>query len=443
MNWMLVVMVLLLAVGMLMALNALFSALETATLTINRQTLRSQESSGDSRAAEALRLFAQPSRILSGALLGKFITLLLAAGFLKTALRYWLPLMLPASGLPPQLWWLSSSSFWTFVLLVPVFLVCGELIPRQWCRSRPNAVLRLASPLPARLISAWLIPVGWISRGLSRMFGALGLHGWLEPAGLTREDLRAFVEASEDAPVASAPGHQRRMIRSILSLNATLVREVMRPLGKVVAIRLGEMTPARMLDFARQHSYTRFPVYRERMIDLLGFVNIYDLLSEDLEGKQLEEYLQDSLFVPETATVATLLHEFIRHKTQCAVVFDEHGSCSGWVTREDVLEQIVGDLDSESDPAMKLVEKEADGILRVDPRLDLDDLARLYDIALEKIHCETVGGYVYSVLGRVPYPGERIYLRRWILEVHEVDRHIIRLVRFIRRPTTLPSEPES
>jgi putative hemolysin len=443
MNWMLVAAGLLAAVGVLMVLNALFSALETATLTINRQTLRSQEAAGNTRATVALQLFAQPSRILSGALLGKFITLLLAAGFLKTALRYWLPLVLSPWQLAPQLWWLSSSSLWTFLLLTPVFLVCGEMIPRQWCRTRPNAVLRLSSPIPARLISAWLIPAGWISRGLSRMFGALGLRGWLEPAGLTREDLRAYVEASEETPPASAPGHQRRMIRSILSLNTTLVREVMRPLGKVVAIRLGEMTPAQMLDFARRHSYTRFPVYRERMIDLLGFVNIYDLLSEDLEGKRLEEYLQDALFVPETATVATLLHEFFRQKTQCAIVFDEHGSCSGWVTREDVLEQIVGDLDSESDPAMRLVQKEADGVLQVDPRLDLDDLARLYDIVLEKIHCETVGGYVYSVLGRVPYPGERIYLRRWILEVIEVDRHIIRSVRFIRRPTTLPAALES
>jgi len=230
------------------------------------------------------------------------------------------------------------------------------------------------------------------------------------------------------------------MIRSILLLSGTLVREVMRPIGEVVAIRLGEMTPRQMIEFARRHKLTRFPVYRERMIDLIGYINIYDLLVENPEGKTLEEYLQEALFVPETARVDILLQEFLRRKTQCAIVFDEHGSCSGWVTREDLLKQIVGDLDAEGDPALQQLQEEAAGVYRVDPRMDLDDLNRLLDISLEKIHCDTVGGYIYSVLGRVPARGERIYLRRWILEVVEVEGHILGSIRLIRRPQILPRQ---
>jgi len=436
--WTLVVL-LLLGTAALIALAGWLAAVETASLTANRQMLRTLEASGDPDAADALHLLTNTRRILAGSLLGTLLALLASAGLLKMALSIVLPRLLESITLPSDLWWLASSSLWTALLLAPAYLLLAELLPRQWCRHRPDAFLRLSAGPLRWILTGWMPAAERLARLLGRLLRLIGLQGGLEPIRLTREDLRDLVEESVEPDLPSSPGTQRGMIRSILSLEQTLVREVMRPIGQVVAIRLGEMTPPQVIVLARRHNYTRFPVYRERMIDLIGYINVYDLLAEDdLEGMRLEDFLHEALFIPETARVDTLLNEFIRQKTQSAIVFDEHGTCSGWVTREDILEEIVGDLDIEGDPALLRIEKQAEGVYVVDPELDIDDLNRLLDISMEKLHSETVGGFVYSVLGRVPSPGERIYLRRWILEVGETDHHIIRSIRMLRRPERLP-----
>lgn len=441
-TWDLLAILLLAGTGAFLLLGGWLAAVESASLTANREVLRTLEASGDPDAADALRMLANARRILAGSFMGSLVALLASAGLLRTALTILLPRILNTVDLPPALWWLSSSALWTVLLLVPAYLFFGELLPRQWCRRRPDSFLRLSSGPMRWVLALWLPIADSYTRLLSRALRAIGLQGGLEPVRLTREDLRDLVEdASEDEAESSLPGTPRGMIRSILSLQQTLVREVMRPIGQVVAIRLGDMTPRQVIEFARRHSFTRYPVYRERMIDLIGYINIYDLLAGDLEGTRLEDFLHEPLFLPETARADTLLHEFMRQKTQCAIAFDEHGSASGWVTREDVLEEIVGDLDVEGDPAMRRIRQEAEGIYLVDPGLDVDDLNRLLDVSMDKLHCETVGGYVYSVLGRVPLPGERIYLRRWILEVVEIDHHIIRSLRLFRRPERLP-DPE-
>ncbi len=440
MDWSIVLFALVLIL-FLIGLSGVLSALESASLTANRQVLRTLEAAGDPSASEALAMLANTRRILAGSLTGTLFAPILAAGLLKMLLAQVLPRVFVADTLPPGLWWVASSTLWTFLLLPPLFLVLSEWLPRQWSRQHPDSFLRI-SAMKVRWLAAWWFPVAeFLARLLSFGLRRIGLQGGLEPVRLTRQDLRDLLEEPTEVAEAASPGTQRGMIRSILSLGGTLAREVMIPLGQVMAIRLGEMSPTQALAFARRHRYTRYPVYRERMIDLIGFINIYDLLSEDLENARLEDFIHEALFMPETARVDVLLHEFIRHKTQCAIVFDEHGTCSGWVTREDVLEEIVGDLDIEGDPALLRIRKEDDGIFSLDPEMDIDDLNRLLDISLEKLHSDTVGGYVYSVLGRVPLPGERIYLRRWILEVVEMDRHIIRSLRLLRRPEKL-SAPE-
>ncbi|GEM_PF-453032 len=441
MSWLAAILFVGVALAALAAWAGLFTALEAALLGVNRQALHDREEEGDSRAAAALALFARPRRILGASLVTNLLALLLAAGLVQMWFEMDSPLKTWRESLPDSIAWLLGPVFWAVVILTPLFLLVAEIIPRRWSRAHAQGSLWVGNRFIHPLVRRWLLVAGALIQPLSALFRRMGLAGALEPVRLTREDLQALVEFSpshKPSAAAAAPESQRGMIQSILAMGETLVREVMRPLGEVVAIRLGEMTPEQMIEFARRHPYTRYPVYRERMIDLIGYINVYDLVSEDLEGRRLEEFLHDALYVPETARLDTLLEEFIRQKTQCAIVFDEHGTCSGWVTREDMFEVILGDLNVEGDPGLLHIRQENESNWLVDPRIDLDHLNRLFDISLEKIHCETLGGYVYSVLGRVPVPGERIELRRWTIEVVEMDHHIIRCIRLFRRPETLP-----
>lgn len=429
----------------LLLFAALFSALETAALSANRHLIRARAEEGDPAATRALRLLANTHGVVAASVAGILISLLLSVGMFHTFFidtRDWI---LAQKVLPGSLAFLASPSLWTLIILPPIFLIASEFIPRRWCRNRPDALLAMLRGPLYPVISWWVSSTGWLARVIAFVLNLVGLRGGLEPLRITREDLHALVAEPDSAGpestqlADSVDTARRRMIRSILSIRDTLVREVMRPIGEVVAVRIGDMTPRQLLDFSRALPYTRYPVYRDRLIDFIGWINLYDVLSDDTEGKRIEEYLREALFVPETAPVDMLLREFVRQKTQCAIVFDEHGTCSGWVTREDVLNQIVGNMTATGDPALALVRQTGPDTFEVDPRIDVDDLNRVLDVHMEKNHCETVRGFIYARLGRVPQSGERIVLRNYLLEVAELDRHVVRKVILHRRPVEAPA----
>ncbi len=253
-----------------------------------------------------------------------------------------------------------------------------------------------------------------------------------------REDgLLMLVGGAEEAlpprEATEASGHEesrteREMIRAIQRLDKTLVREVMRPLNKVTAVALNNLTPERFLALARRTGYTRFPVYYDQVTNLIGYLNVHDFLERPALPRDVRQLVHPALFIPEVARVDAALQEMLRTKNQIAICFDEFGGCSGLLSREDIIEEITGEIMDEYDRPELKIQKLGDHYL-VDGAADLDDLEESLGLDLPRENCDTLAGYVYHRLSRIPRRGEGFEQEGWRIVVAQLEKHRIRRLR--------------
>ena len=246
------------------------------------------------------------------------------------------------------------------------------------------------------------------------------------------EEVEAYIEVGEREGILEAS--EGEMMRSIVDLDETCVREIMTPRPDIVALpREATLAEARRVLIEAGHS--RIPVYRKSIDDVVGVLHARDVLRawRDAEERApIEGYLREAMFVPETMSVADLLAE-MRVRTHIAMVVDEYGGVSGLVTLEDLLEEIVGEIRDEHDhPEEAAIREEGGGLWVVNAATHVDELARLFDIDLGARDFDTVGGLVVSSFGRVPSVGEAIEAHGLLLQVLRADRRRILQVRISR-----------
>jgi CBS domain containing-hemolysin-like protein len=201
---------------------------------------------------------------------------------------------------------------------------------------------------------------------------------------------------------------EREMIQRVFDLSETVVREMMVPRIDMVCIE--ESTPiADLLRLLREKRHSRIPVYRERIDNIVGFLHIKDLVrqAEELQTLQLQDIIRPAHFVPETKRADDLLSDMRARRIHLAIVVDEYGGTAGLVTLEDVIEEVVGEIQDETDKEQPLLVRLADGSLRVDAKIDLDDLNERLEVTLPAAEYDTLGGFLYSLAGRIPQPGDR------------------------------------
>ncbi len=308
----------------------------------------------------------------------------------------------------------------TLVLVVPLHLLFVFAVPRFLGR-RITLSTDAELPVWVRHFHRALHPLSVISRQASRLW-----HGLLLPHyHLTKNDVVALVthldleDEEEDAADADTVKHdteeeeetdEEEIIYNLLDLENTLVREVMKPINSVVAIRLEGATLKRLYALSRRTGYSRFPVYHDRIVDLVGYVNVYDALNSSDSDCDLEGLIEAPFFVPEFMRVSELLTEFRRREKHAAVVVDEYGGSSGWITREDVLEEIVGEIEDEFDARRNRIYPCEDGSYLIEGSLDIDDLAEELDLEIEDAEpqYDTVAGFILMRLGRIPVFGDSV-----------------------------------
>lgn len=227
---------------------------------------------------------------------------------------------------------------------------------------------------------------------------------------------------------------ERRLLQSIVDFGGTIVREVMTPRPDIVAIR-EDATLDELRARFREDEYSRIPVYKENLDNIVGLVYVKDLIS--LTGTPGEErpittLMRGAYFVPETKKVADLLREFQREQVQSALVVDEYGGTAGLVTVEDLLEEIVGEIRDEYDVESEPVLDEGDGNFVFSGKVDVGEVVERFEVTIERDGFETVGGYLLARLGRVPAVGERFEVDGLIVEVLEGERRRITKVRMRR-----------
>jgi CBS domain containing-hemolysin-like protein len=245
------------------------------------------------------------------------------------------------------------------------------------------------------------------------------------------EAAEAYLEAGEQEGLIE--GDERRLIQSIVEFGDTLVREVMTPRPDIVAIR-AEATLSELRVLLREQTYSRIPVFKESLDNILGFVFVKDLIQlTGAEDREITSLMRSAYFVPETKQVSDLLKEFQRQQVQMAIVVDEYGGTAGLVTIEDLLEEIVGEIRDEYDEESEPITDEGEGAFVFTGKVNVGEMADRLGVEIEPAGFETVGGFVLSHLGRVPVAGEHFDLDGLAIEVLEAERRRVNKVRIRRR----------
>jgi CBS domain containing-hemolysin-like protein len=331
------------------------------------------------------------------------------------------------------------------LVFVAIFILVFEhVLPLLIVRRNPERVLEVFLP-PFDVAARFLHP---LTGGLVRLIAAVprrergDLNGAVGDPVETQGNDAAHAEGPEEASLIE--GDERRLLQSIVDFGDTLVREVMTPRPDMVAIQ-AEATFGEVRALFREQEYSRIPVYKENLDNIVGFVFIKDLIRLDPPEAgsvpllpDLARFIRPATFVPETKRVAEMLREFQRQQVQIAIVVDEYGGTAGLVTIEDLLEEIVGEIRDEYDVETEPIVDEGDGTFVFSAKVNIAEVGDRLGIEIEPEGFETVGGYVLTRAGRVPAVGETFESDGLQIEVLEAERRRIHKVRMRLAPQPQP-----
>ncbi len=424
----------------LISLNGFLAMARSALINVRKARLRQLVDEGVASARMAERLAEDAHRLLATTQLGMMLTSFFAGAVVAVASAP--PL---AAILEP---WLGAASYpvaFALVVLVAamVMLIFGELVPETVALRHSERLALILAP-PLSIISIVAMPVVrfmvWLSNAVARLFGAR-VEG--DMPFVTEEEIKTMVDAGEEEGVIQE--EEKEMIYSIFELGDTLTREVMVPRIDVVALDV-ETPMLEALDAIMQGGHSRIPVYAETIDNVQGVLYAKDLLPYLRQGRSdvpLAKILREAYFIPETKKASDLLPDLQQRRVHMAIVVDEYGGMAGLVTIEDLLEEIVGEIQDEYDIEEPFVEFIGDNEYIFDARVDLDDLNRLMDVDLPTGDSDTLGGFIYSQLGKVPAVGDHVVFANMDFTVESVAGRRIRKVRVERRePAPVQDEGE-
>jgi len=390
----------LVAVAALILLNGYFVAAEYALVTARRTRIQELAQKGNRRARAVLRIVADPPRFIAAMQLG-VTGASLAIGALgeQVLARVFDPLF-------------ASVIAFALAFLIITFLhvVVGELVPKGIALGYSDRVA-LAVSTPVRGFFVAFKPLIWVlQRSSEVVLRALGLT---PPGGemevYSEAELKMLLSRSTEEGELEA--QEQEMLYKVFDFADKEVSAVMVPRPEVVALSI-EMPPEEALAAVIDSPYTRYPVYRDSLDEIVGVLHVRDLFSalvdRGIAGVQIEQLLRPAHIVPETKDLAALLTEFRRTNQHLAVVVDEYGELEGIVTLEDLLEEIVGEIEDEFDLPDESIERLEDGRVRVHGTFPIDDFNEQFGVSLPIEDYHTLGGFVFGMLGRAPEPGDEV-----------------------------------
>ena len=322
----------------------------------------------------------------------------------------------------------DATSVAVFVIsLIAFVVVCEHVLPMLIVRQDPERALDLMLPVfhaMARVVRPLTLP-------MIRVLGPKREGG--NGGGAESEAEAPATEADSAADDVISEEEGRELLQSIVDFTETVAREVMTPRPDIVAVRadtqLGDLRT-----LFREEQYSRMPVYRDSLDNILGIVYVKDLVALPPDATPpLTTLMRSAHFVPESKRVSELLKEMQRRQLQMAIVVDEYGGTAGLVTVEDLLEEIVGEIRDEYDVESETVTDEGAGTFVFSGKVSVDEVRERLGVEIEREGFETVGGFLLSHLGRMPYVGERFEMDELEFEVLEVERRRISKVRVRRR----------
>ena len=428
----------------LILLNALFVAAETSLARIRRAQLQEMQEQGVSGAETLLHIFDRKNHYISALQIGITCISLLLGWYGGPLLADWM-LSLPGvkqwmtatvRAVQTQVFpWLpdtasSLSLLCAFLILLLLLVVIGELLPRiiVWDKVE-EVIVHLVTPLRVMyLLTCPLVGVAfWIAKGIAKIFGVT--YSPDEDISRSEEELRQIVSASEKE--GELDRGESALIDNVLEFNDTVAREVMVPRQDMVCLYVDDSLEE-IRDVIRSSHHTRFPVCEEDKDHVLGIFHVRDFLNGDFSKKfDIRSILRKTIMVPEGMNALRVLQAMQKQRVHLAVVVDEYGGTVGLVTLEDLLEEIVGDMGDEYEPVeLPDIMQLANGGYDIDGEMPLDDVSELLNLQFdEEDEDDTLGGYIFSRLGRKPEEGDEVEWKNWTFTVLKMDQFRIERVK--------------
>src|SRR5438876_2409817 len=398
-------------------LCAVASAAETSFTSISRIKLKNLVEEGDPQGIEIENLLSNPNRFLSTILIVNSVAVIVASSMATVlALRF-----------SETLGEVVST-----VLISLVVLIFCEITPKTAAVQNPLRWARVFVR-PVRN-AAWLLqPIVWslgaITNSLVRLMGGQVKHGG---PFVTEEELRLLVTVGEEEGVLEE--EETEMIHSIFEFADTTVREVMIPRIDMVTLE-SDATVDEAVDLALQAGYSRIPVYGESIDDIIGVLYTKDMLKQLREGHNtlpIRELVRPASFIYETKKLDDLLREMQQKHVHMEIVVDEYGSVVGLVTIEDLVEEIFGDIQDEYDREEKLFERVNENAYIFNAKINIDEFNEMMDTNLDDTGYETLGGFLYAQLDKIPVVGDTIKFNDLTFTVQTTRGRRITQVRVVR-----------
>ena len=390
-----------------LALEAFFSGSEIALIAANPQKIRKSSQVSPSRIEMTLDLLKDRERILATTLCGTNLSVvtnsILITSFLLSQFS-------------------EKGEFYAVILLTPLLLIFGEIIPKTLFQQHANSIaLKVAYPiwLASYVFYPLVFLITKVTQYLFHLSGAKRSHGL---PFVTREELRLIVKMSRKG--SDLTPEEITMIDRLFDFAHTTVKEAMVPLVDVVAVE-DTATVKEVVELIDIKGHSRFPVYQERIDNIIGVINSFDLLDSSLSESPIASFIRTVSYVPEVKPVDGLLVEMQKQRNHLSIVVDEYGGSVGIITIEDILEEIVGEIEDEYDPDKKLYRRTGEGRYIVNARMEVDQMCELFPITLPEGDYETLGGFLLEQFGHIPHPGEVLHFRNMTFTVLSSDERSI------------------
>lgn len=408
----------------LLILSAFFSSAETALTTVNKIRIRTLAEDGDKRAERVLRITDNSGKMLSAILIGNNIVNLSASSL--------------ATSLAIKIWGSMGAGIATGILTF-LILIFGEISPKTLATIHSERIaLRYSSAIAflMKILTPIIFLINNLSLGFLRLLRVNPNDGNQQ---MTEEELRTIVDVSKESGVIESDEHE--MINNLFDFGDAQAKEVMIPRIDMTFVHV-DCTYDEVIELYKKDKFTRLPVYEESIDDVIGIINVKDLLlCTDKEHFSVRDIMREPYFTYEHKNTAELLIELRKSSISLAIVLDEYGVTAGLITLEDLLEEIVGEIrdeydEDEEDPIVQLNERE----FIVQGSANLDDICEDLDLDFTSEDYDTIGGYLIGLLDHLPEKNEVIITDdNVLLRVEQMDKNRIEKI-YIKKPE-VPTEP--
>jgi len=396
------------ALLILVAMSAYFSATETAFTSLNRIRLRTKADNGSVRAAKTLALAEQYDKLLTTILIGNNIVNITATTVATVLCTKWFREYGPTV---------------STVALTIIILIFGEVTPKSLAKESPESWAMFATPL-LRVLTVVLTPANFLFTQWKLLMGRI-FHGG-EDDGITEEELVGMVDQAENE--GGLDEHESDLIRNAIEFNDLEVSEILTPRVDLVAAE-ENCSMEEMAALFVESGYSRIPIYHETVDNIVGVIHEKDFYAARYRGETLLANLKAPVFYTTGNTkISELLRILQKNKAHMAIVVDEYGGTEGIATLEDIVEELVGEIWDEHDEVIEIFRRQEDGSYLIACSADLDDM---YDLFQIRGVCDaaTVSGWVMEQVGRIPEEGDRFRAEGLDVTVTQMEHHRVLEIR--------------